>query len=322
MDDYGRQLANAGLEIGAIKLQPEKPFLWASGFYMPIYNDNRMFLGNSEHRQLVTEGLWDRLDELDFIPDLIAGTSTSGIAPAASLAQVLEMPLVIQHEGRAYVFDMRLLGELSVEKHLTDDTQIVVSTCPFAIPPAVLAANNHRLPFAYVRAEKKDHGKKQQVEGIVKEGQKALLVDYSLNNESYYGIAAQAMEDLGLKISCFNMEDITSRLKPADIRGKSIVQIEDLVSTGGSSVKEIETYRQLGARASHCIAIFSYQLEKALDIFRNADVSLSSVLTYDVLLEQALSKGKISADDNKVLAEWRTDPFNWGERHGFPPKKK
>jgi len=56
-EDYARQVAAAGLEIGAIKLRPDNPFTWASGFRMPIYNDNRMFLFHPKHRRLITSGL-------------------------------------------------------------------------------------------------------------------------------------------------------------------------------------------------------------------------------------------------------------------------
>ncbi|MBT4166074.1 orotate phosphoribosyltransferase [archaeon] len=92
--DYGREIARAGLEIGAIKLNPDKPFTWASGFKMPIYNDNRMFLFHPEHRELIVEGFDNLLYSEKMVYDFIAGTSTSGIPPATSLADALAMPLI------------------------------------------------------------------------------------------------------------------------------------------------------------------------------------------------------------------------------------
>jgi orotate phosphoribosyltransferase len=71
-----------------------------------------------------------------------------------------------------------------------------------------------------------------------------------------------------------------------------------------------------------CLAIFSYGLEESAAKFRDADIRLFPLLTYDVLLGRAIAKGAIRSDDLALLREWREDPFNWGERHGFPPVKK
>lgn len=93
--DYGSEIAKAGLEIKAIKLRPEDPFTWASGFRMPIYNDNRMFLFHPQYRELITSGFEALLGE-EGVPSgpVIAGTSTAGIPHATALANKLGLPLI------------------------------------------------------------------------------------------------------------------------------------------------------------------------------------------------------------------------------------
>lgn len=93
------QIALSGLKIGAIKINFEKPFLWASGTYNPFYNDNRMFLKDPEHRKLIIEGFLVKLTSLGFDSKtskikVIAGTATAGIPPATLLADVLGLSLI------------------------------------------------------------------------------------------------------------------------------------------------------------------------------------------------------------------------------------
>ncbi|MBW2971821.1 hypothetical protein KY359_02180, partial [Candidatus Woesearchaeota archaeon] len=197
----------------------------------------------------------------------------------------------------------------------------LVSTCPFGIPSAVMDANDLMLPFAYVRAEQKDHGLKKQTEGVVEAGSHAFLVDYHIG-DSYVGIAKEVLEAKDVTVNQVVTEDISSILRPADVRGRHILQVEDLVSTGGSCVKEIDAYRKAGATVSHCLSIFSYQLDKALGDFRDAGVMLLPALTYPVLLEEAVAAGYVPGDSRAALDEWRAAPFEWGENHRHPPVKK
>ncbi|MFW5852783.1 MAG: orotate phosphoribosyltransferase, partial [Nanoarchaeota archaeon] len=94
MNDYSRLIAEKALDIKAVKLSPEKPFEWASGYSMPIYNDNRMFLFFPEYRKLIVNGLKDIIESQNLEYDVIAGTSTAGIAPGALLAEKLESPFI------------------------------------------------------------------------------------------------------------------------------------------------------------------------------------------------------------------------------------
>lgn len=92
--DYGTRLAKIALDIGAIKLKPNDPFTWASGYRMPIYNDNRLLLGKASYRALVAEGFEGLMREEGIRADVIAGTATAGIPPATTLADRLQLPLV------------------------------------------------------------------------------------------------------------------------------------------------------------------------------------------------------------------------------------
>ena len=92
--DYSKKLAHIALEIGAIKLNPQNPFTWASGYRMPVYNDNRLLLGNAEHRLLIAEGFQDILRRENIHADAVVGTATAGIPHATTLANLLRTPLV------------------------------------------------------------------------------------------------------------------------------------------------------------------------------------------------------------------------------------
>jgi orotate phosphoribosyltransferase len=93
-EDLGRHLAEQGLSIGAIKLQPEDPFQWASGYRMPVYNDNRMFLFHPETRRLIAGGLAGIIEAEGIEVEVVAGTATAGIPHGASLADLLGLPYI------------------------------------------------------------------------------------------------------------------------------------------------------------------------------------------------------------------------------------
>ena len=87
-------IARIALEIGAIRIDVQRPFTWASGYKMPIYNDNRLLLGNAQNRALVTKGFQDLLKKITTEVEVIAGTATAGIPHATTLADRLQVPLV------------------------------------------------------------------------------------------------------------------------------------------------------------------------------------------------------------------------------------
>jgi orotate phosphoribosyltransferase len=94
INNIAEKLARISLEIGAIKFSPDQPFKWASGHQMPIYNDNRLLLGNSAHRTLVAKGFQELLKARSAQFDVIAGTATAGIPHATTLADMLQLPLI------------------------------------------------------------------------------------------------------------------------------------------------------------------------------------------------------------------------------------
>lgn len=143
-----RDVARVGLEIGAVKLRPDDPFTWASGFKMPIYNDNRMFLAKSDHRRLIADGFLELAMKHPLVRWYgVAGTSTAGISPATTFADLTESPLI------------------------------------------------------YVRDKPKDHGLKNQIEGIDAElglgGKKYLLIEDLISTGGSSARAVQAIRDAG-----------------------------------------------------------------------------------------------------------------------------
>lgn len=223
---YGRRIAEAALKIGAVELNPDKPVGWASGYHMPIYNNNRRFLKYFNYRELIASGFRDLIELNNILHDVIAGVATAGISPATTLADMLRLPLV------------------------------------------------------YVRDKPKDHGLKKRIEGIDAES----------------GLA-----------------------------GQRVILVEDLISTGGSSVNAIQAIRDAGGECNYCLSIFSYGLEEAAKCFSERikpPVVAIPLLTYDDLVAVAKEHSYFSGADLNVLDEWRADPFGWGERHGFPRVQK
>jgi orotate phosphoribosyltransferase len=88
------KLAETALNIGAIRVNTNNPFTWASGYRMPVYNDNRLLLGNADHRRLIAEGFQSLLEDKRIEADVVAGTATAGIPPATSLADLIQTPLI------------------------------------------------------------------------------------------------------------------------------------------------------------------------------------------------------------------------------------
>jgi orotate phosphoribosyltransferase len=110
----------------------------------------------------------------------------------------------------------------------------------------------------------------------------------------------------------------------SDLEGRSIVVIEDLISTGGSSARAVEAVREANGDCTWCLSIFSYGLEKASEQFEalTPPCSFDSLLTFPTLLDVARDGGFLTEDQIALLAAWREDPFGWGEKHGFPKVEK
>jgi orotate phosphoribosyltransferase len=106
----------------------------------------------------------------------------------------------------------------------------------------------------------------------------------------------------------------------ADLEGRRVVVIEDLISTGGSSARAVEAVRDAAGSCDWCVSIFSYGLERAAEAFAalHPPCRYASLLTFPVLLDVASSGGFLSGEQIALLTDWREDPFGWGEKHGFP----
>jgi orotate phosphoribosyltransferase len=196
------------LQADAVRLSPEKPFTWASGWKSPIYCDNRKVLSHPFIRDYIKSELCNVAFEKFGSADLVAGVATAGIAWGAMVADQL------------------------------------------------------KLPFIYVRPKPKEHGLGNQIEGAFQQGQKAVI-------------------------------------------------IEDLVSTGKSSLQVVDVLKQAGVEVIGMISIFNYRFTIAKEAFEKAGVELFSLTDYPNLLQLAEKRGIVQADQQEILLNWRNDPANW-----------
>ncbi len=206
--DTASKTAELLLQINAIKLRPENPFTWASGWKSPIYCDNRIILSYPAIRNFVRQEMARQLEDLYGKPDAIAGVATG------------------------------------------------------AIGIGILVAEYLGLPFVYVRPEAKSHGRQNQIEGY---------------------------------------------LEPQS----SVVIIEDLISTGKSSLNAVEALEQAGAQIKGMIAIFTYGFDIAKENFSSRDVSLHTLTDYENVIRQASETNYVKEDQLNMLLEWRKDPSVW-----------
>ncbi|MFA5333790.1 MAG: hypothetical protein WC376_04815 [Candidatus Nanoarchaeia archaeon] len=309
------KIAETSLKIGSIKLRPSKPFKWVSGYRMPIYNDNRMLLGNYDHRMLVANSLAGIIKEKNLEFDYIAGIPTAGIAPAASLAKAVDKPLIIFDNGE---FIESCYENFSEEYFLMPGLiDVVASTCPYSIAPAIDLANVNKKPFIYVRQNKKDHGMERKIEGIVSKGQTTLLIDLFFDPQSSYtDSAVDAIYDVtNAQVDVVKGLVIKNKV---DVKGKRLLVLEDLISTGSSSIKEIIEYRKQGAIVDNLLSIFNYGFPEVNKNFEDEKIIVNSALYYDTLLKVAKETEYITGEQQELLSSWRIEPFKWGEQHGFP----
>ncbi len=208
MNDSAKQIAGSLLQIKAIKLNPTNHFTWASGWYSPIYCDNRKILSYPAVRKQVYEAFADLIAEKYPEAEVLAGVATGAIAHG------------------------------------------------------VLVAEKMGKPFIYVRSAPKSHGLTNQVEGEVKPGSK-------------------------------------------------VVVIEDLVSTGGSSLSAVDALKKAGCDVLGMVAIFTYGFPTAEQNFANAGVKLDTLSNYNTMIEMAIEQGYVHPDELETLKEWRHDPASW-----------
>lgn len=208
-DDAAHKIAEFLLQIKAIRLSPDAPFTWASGWKSPIYCDNRKTLSYPAIRTYIRQQFVNTITDSFGKPDVIAGVATAGIPQGALIAQEMG------------------------------------------------------LPFVYVRSEAKKHGLTNMIEGVLESGQ-------------------------------------------------SVIVIEDLISTGGSSLKAVEALREAGCNVKGMVAIFTYGFNEATENFRKANCMVKTLCDYNILIEEALHRKFITEKDIESLKQWRDNPSKWG----------
>ena len=206
--DTAKKTAEVLLQINAIKLKPNNPFTWASGWKSPIYCDNRIILSFPPIRNYIRETMGKYIEKQYGKPDVIAGVATGAIGIGMLVAEYLG------------------------------------------------------LPFIYVRPDAKGHGRKNQIEGFVESGQ-------------------------------------------------NVVVVEDLISTGKSSLNAVRALKEAGINVKGMVAIFTYGFDIATKNFEKENIYLNTLSNYENLLEQALETNYISEKELKTLSEWNTNPSEW-----------
>ncbi|HEY0899585.1 MAG TPA: orotate phosphoribosyltransferase [Sphingobacteriaceae bacterium] len=204
-----QKVAEFLLQIKAIKLQPNNPFTWASGWKSPIYCDNRVTLSYPSIRTFIRQNLTALIQEEYGSVGLIAGVATAGI------------------------------------------------------PQGALVAQDLGLPFAYVRSKAKEHGRGNLIEGEIFQGQRVVVV-------------------------------------------------EDLISTGKSSLQAVEALREAGCDVAGLVAIFSYGFDAAEENFKAAKCRFSTLCNYNALIDYAAKHNFVSSDEVDLLRKWRENPSTWG----------
>lgn len=205
---YKSETAELLLKLKAIKLQPNDPFTWASGWKSPIYCDNRIILSNISSRNKIANYFSQLITEKYKDVDVIAGVATG------------------------------------------------------AIGIGILVAEKLNLPFIYVRPEAKKHGRQNQIEGEVS-------------------------------------------------KGKKIIVIEDLISTGKSSLNAVKALREAELDVLGMIAIFTYDFEISKNNFLNDSVKLNTLSNYSELLKKAVEINYVSKKDIETLEKWNKSPESW-----------
>ncbi len=160
------------------------------------------------------------------------------------------------------------------------------------------------------------------------DGFEALIQEKRLEFDSLAGIAVGGIPhsaSLGYKInkpSVFVRKEAKGygkkkRVEGGEVSGKKVLLIEDLVTTGGSSLSGIKALKEEGANVEDCLVIIAYGFKEALEAFEKEKINLYSLTTFTLVLEEALVQGKLNGKEYKIVQDWFRDPHGWTERQRF-----
>lgn len=128
---------------------------------------------------------------------------------------------------------------------------------------------------------------------------------------------ALVAQDLGLPFvyirSAEKKHGLTNKIEGRIESGQSVVVVEDLISTGGSSLNAVSALRDVGCNVKGMVAIFTYNLKVAEDNFKKAKCDLSTLTNYNILVEKAIEQKYIKDTDIETLIKWRENPQKWGK---------
>lgn len=152
-----------------------------------------------------------------------------------------------------------------------------------------------------------------------------LVIEHFTDVDAIAGVATGAISTGALVADALNLPFVYIRSTPKDhglenlIEGElkpnsKVVVVEDLISTGSSSLKAVEAIRRDGSEVIGMVANFTYGFPVATESFKKSDVKLVTLTNYDAILEEALHINYISEDDLSTLQEWRTAPEKWGKQ--------
>ncbi|MDA8594952.1 orotate phosphoribosyltransferase [Flavobacteriaceae bacterium] len=96
-------------------------------------------------------------------------------------------------------------------------------------------------------------------------------------------------------------------------KGSNVVVVEDLISTGGSSLKAVEALKSADVNVKGMVAIFTYGFDLSETNFKNARVELATLSNYDHLIEEAIDKGYVGSNELETLKNWRIEPSKWNQ---------
>lgn len=160
------------------------------------------------------------------------------------------------------------------------------------------------------------------VRDLIKEGLLSLIREHFKNAEAVAGVATAGVPQGAILADASHLPFVYVRPKPKDhgmenliegkvVTGQKVVVVEDLISTGGSSLKAVQALRESGFEVLGMVAIFTYGFQVAVDNFSNAGVTLHTLSNYDALVNEAIAKGMIRKEELASLTDWRKDPAAW-----------